>query len=133
MYYINNADMICIPFTLEHLEHARNIASNAVITFGVIMGLIVSSMALFATSMVRNISLLAQNVLSNMSSEEIICIAFAITTLMFTLILKVNAMLLDDIFKKVLYLTKENDLKSAKIEMLSGQMDSYWEKITKTA
>lgn len=71
--------------------------------------------------------------ISDLSSEEIICIAFGFTTIIFVLILKVNAMLLDDIFKKMTYLTKENDMKTLKIEMLSKQIDTYWEKVNKTA
>ena len=126
MYYINNSEMICIPFTVEH---ARNVVSNVLSTSGLIMGLIASSMFVAVTNMVSS----ASKTISELSSEEIICFAFAFTTLMFVLILKVNAMLLDDIFKKMAYLTKENDMKTSKIEILSKQIDAYWEKVNKTA
>jgi hypothetical protein len=126
MYYINNSEMICIPFTVEH---ARNVVSNVLSTSGLIMGLVASSMFVAVTNMVSS----AINIISELSSEEIICFAFAFTTLMFVLILKVNAMLLDDIYKKMAYLTKENDMKTSKIEILSKQIDTYWEKVNKTA
>lgn len=122
--------MICIPFTVEH---ARNIVSNVLSTSGLIMGLIASSMFVAVTNMVSNILTFSKYMIYQLSSEEIICIAFGFTTLMFVLILKVNAMLLDDIFKKMTYLTKENDMKTLKIEMLSKQIDTYWEKVNKTA
>lgn len=118
--------MICIPFTVEH---ARNVVSNVLSTSGLIMGLVASSMFVAVTNMVSS----AINIISELSSEEIICFAFAFTTLMFVLILKVNAMLLDDIYKKMAYLTKENDMKTSKIEILSKQIDTYWEKVNKTA
>jgi len=97
------------------------------------MGLIASSMFVAVTNMVSNTLTFAKYIISELSSEEIICIAFGFTTLMFVLILKVNAMLLDDIYKKMAYLTKENDMKTSKIEILSKQIDTYWEKVNKTA
>lgn len=128
MYYINNSEMICIPFTLEH---ARNIVSSVASTFGLIMGVIASSMFVVMTNTVSNslafakyIISIGTNTLTELSSEEVICIAFGFTTLMFTLILKVNVMLLNDIFKKIAYLTKENDMKTEKIEMLIKQIEN---------
>jgi hypothetical protein len=130
MYYINNSEMICIPFTLEHV---RNIVSDVIINSGVIMGVVMSSMVVFATSTVSNILSFTKYMVADLSSEEIICIAFGITTLIFALILKINAMLLNDIFKKIVFLTKENEMKTAKIEILTRQIDSYWEKMNKHA
>jgi hypothetical protein len=49
------------------------------------------------------------------------------------LILTDTALIITDIRKKVNLLSKENDIKTAKIEMLTSQMDQYWEKMSKTA
>ena len=133
-HFINNAEMICIPFTLEHV---RIIVSKVVIALGLIIGVIASSIIVFATSVVSNALMFAKYVIDELEfgspRDHAIYVALALATLVFALMFKINDMLLDNIFKKIAYLTKENDRKTAKIEMLSRQIDSYWEKMNKTA
>jgi hypothetical protein len=130
MYYINNNEMICIPFSMETVNTMTNtITANAL----VVLGVIASSIALFGATMVSYLGFLAQSIYSNVTIDQFLLVAVASSMFMLVLILTDTSLIITDIHKKVNLLSKENDIKTAKIEMLTSQMDQYWEKMSKTA
>jgi hypothetical protein len=126
MYYINNNEMICIPFSMETVN---TITANALVAFGVIA----SSIALFGSIMVSYVGFIAESIYSNVTIDQFLLVAVASSMFVLVLILTDTALIITDIRKKVNLLSKENDIKTAKIEMLTSQMDQYWEKMSKTA
>lgn len=112
------------------------IVSNVVVTSGVIIGLIVSSIIVFVTTVANNIFSFVTFVMDCLDTlgpnDTMIYMILAIASLMFAIMLKINDMLMDDMLKKIAHLIKENKMKTEKIEMLSRQIDSFGEKMNKT-
>ncbi len=107
----------------------NTITANALVAFGVIA----SSIALFGSIMVSYVGFIAESIYSNVTIDQFLLVAVASSMFVLVLILTDTALIITDIRKKVNLLSKENDIKTAKIEMLTSQMDQYWEKMSKTA
>lgn len=129
MYYINNNEMICIPLSVETV---KTTTTNALVAIGAIA----SSIAIFGATMVSYLCLLAESIYMNATIDHLLVAAVAFSMYMLVLILTDSAVVIVDIRKKVHLLSKENDIKTAKIEILTSQMEQmeqYWEKMSKTA